>query len=290
MPEGMVFLLISMLLSFKPHVACEKMIKVLQIWFVILLFSSCKNMFQYSPNEIRLEAEMRDLNRKNIEKLQSKTARDTVKFILIGDSQRSYDDVADFVKEVNIIPDIDFVVLAGDITEFGMAQEYIWVHERLRNLKIPYIAVIGNHDMLANGRQIYKQMYGPENFSFSYGRAKFVCLNTNGAETGRNGTIPDLPWLQKELSSLEKYDNAFVLSHVPPFDTDFDKSLEAGYTSLLSSSNKVSMSLHGHRHSFSSSMPYEDGLPYLVVGSTKKRNYALITTSGDQVQYEERYY
>jgi 3',5'-cyclic AMP phosphodiesterase CpdA len=233
---------------------------------------------------------MRDLNRKNIEQLQSVPARDTVKFILIGDSQRSYDDVADFVKEANAISNIDFVVLAGDITEFGMAQEYAWVHERLRNLRMPYVAVIGNHDMLANGREIYKKMYGAENFSFSYGNAKYVCLNTNGAETGRNGTIPDLPWLQKELSNLEKNTNAFVISHVPPFDADFDKGLESGYTSLLGSNKKVRLSLHGHRHSFSSSTPYEDGLRYLVVGSTKKRNYVLVTTWADQIRYEEHYY
>jgi len=264
--------------------------KVIQFVVAVVMLSSCESMFQYSPYEVRLDEDLRELNKRNIEKLQTVHARDSFNFILIGDSQRSLDEVTEFVNEVNKMKDVDFVVLAGDITHFGMSQEYKWVHERLSKLRIPYIAVIGNHDMLANGRHIYKKMYGDENFAFTHSNARFICLNTNAAEVGRDGSIPDLNWLAKELNTGKSYKHVFVISHVPPFDTDFDPQLESQYATLLAANNKVRMSLHGHRHTFEMRTPYEDGLKYLVVGSQQKRNYALISIRGDDYSFEERYF
>jgi Icc-related predicted phosphoesterase len=257
---------------------------------LVVLMSSCETMFQYNPNEVRIVENFRGLNEKNIKRIQNLPAKENFKFILIGDSQRSYDELADFVAHVNQMEDVDLVILAGDITEFGMSQEYKWVHERLHRLKVPYVAVIGNHDMLANGRLAYQKMYGEENFAFTYSGVRFVCVNTNGAEVGRNGTVPDLSWLSKELEITKAYRHAFVISHVPPFDSDFDHQLEDRFAKTIAASEKVRMSLHGHRHSFDLLQPYEDGKPYLLVGSQHKRNYALITVNGDTYGYEERHF
>jgi len=264
----------------------KRMLPVLAAFMI----SSCETMFQYSPNEVRVEEDLRELNKKNIARIQSLPAKENFKFILIGDSQRSYDELADFVRHANTMNDIDLVILAGDITEFGMSQEYKWVHERLSQLKMPYVAVIGNHDMLANGRLVFKKMYGEENFAFSYSGVRFVCINTNSAEVGRNGTVPDISWLSKEMNALQSYRHAFVISHVAPFDSDFDRQLEESFSKAIASSEKVRMSLHGHQHSFSFLQPYEDGKPYLLVGSQKKRNYAVISIKGGQYSYEERYF
>jgi Icc-related predicted phosphoesterase len=251
---------------------------------------SCKKAFLYNLNEVRLEENEKNLNAKNIEKIEAKSQGDTLKFILIGDSQRFYNELDDFVEEANKLKNVAFVILAGDISDFGLNKEFKWIHRSLSKLYIPYIAVIGNHDMLANGRIVYQQMFGPENFTFTSNGNKFICLNTNSEEVGYNGSLPNIPWLQQQLSDLSNYKNAFVISHVPPFNNAFDKKLEKQFSSLLSTTSKVRLSLHGHLHSYQESEFYNDGLKYVVVGTINKRNYALISVWGDQHSVEEVYY
>lgn len=162
--------------------------------------------------------------------------------------------------------------------------------DRLNKLKMPYIGVIGNHDMLANGREAYRQMFGQENFSFTYAGTKIVCLNTCSNERGFDGTIPDMPWLTKELADTLSYESAFVVSHMPPFDAGFDKRMEQSYAQLMSSSQKIRLSLHGHKHAASRTSPYDDGFEYLVVGSMNKRAYYIISVGEKGYHIEERNY
>lgn len=260
------------------------------VTLLALSLASCKDLFQYSPNEVRLEEHEKNLNQKNIQKIRALQPRENFRFILIGDSQRFYEEVDAFVASVNAMDDIAFVVLAGDITDFGLNKEYRWMAERLNKLKVPYVGVIGNHDMLANGPEIYRQMFGPENFSFTYAGTKFVCLNTNSNERGFDGTIPDMPWLDRELADTLSYQNAFVVSHMPPFDVAFDKRMEQPYAQLMSSNKRIRMSLHGHQHTASRTSPYDDGVEYLVVGSMNKRTYYIITVGEKGSGIENREY
>jgi predicted phosphodiesterase len=250
---------------------------------------SCKDLFQYSPNEVRLEAEDKDLNAKNIAKIKALTPKDTFRFIVIGDSQRFYDDLDNFVDHVNKVENVAFVLLNGDITDFGLNREYKWISRGLKRLNFPYIGVIGNHDMLANGRQVYKEMFGPEDFSFTYGASKFVCLNTNTMETGHDGSLPDMRWLQSQLAMNESSRNTFVFSHVSPLDGEFDKNKKDEFTTMLQR-NGVRLSIHGHQHSWSISQPEGHSLKYLVVASVQKRSYALITVSGQTYTIEQKFF
>lgn len=79
---------------------------------------ACKELFQYSPHEIRLLAHEKNVNARQIAQIASLPAKDTFRFIVMGDTQRFYEEVEDFVQEVNHQPDIAFVVLAGDISDF----------------------------------------------------------------------------------------------------------------------------------------------------------------------------
>jgi Icc-related predicted phosphoesterase len=144
--------------------------------------------------------------------------------------------------------------------------------------------------MLANGRTLYEQMYGPENFSFTYSGTKIVCLNTNSNERGFDGTIPNMPWLNKELADTLNYTSAFVVSHMPPFDVGFDKRMEQEYAQLMSGNKRIKMSLHGHKHTYSLSAPYGDGFEYLVVGSMNKRGYSIISVGEKGYNVENKEY
>ena len=254
------------------------------------LLLSCKDLFQYSPNEVRLEEEQRDLNAKNIRKILSTPLKDTFRFAVFGDSQRFYEEMDDLVTAVNKRKDLSFVVLNGDITDFGLNREYRWIQERLARFNVPYLAVIGNHDMLANGRLVYQKMFGPENFSFTSGQSKFIFLNSNSRETGFDGSIPDLGWLKKELADSTGIQHSFVFCHVAPYHADFDPGLELPYSKLLSGTPSIEMSIHGHEHGFNIYAPYNDGVPYLVTGSINRRSFCIITVTKEGHAWERVFY
>ena len=248
---------------------------------------SCEKTFTYNPNEIRIEEKDKNQNTKNLERLQSKGQKDSFCFVVISDTQRFYDEMDDFVEKVNSYPDISFVVLNGDITDFGLRSEYLWISQRLQKLTFPFLAVIGNHDMLGNGRELYKQMFGPENFGFSYSGYKFIVLNSNSKEVGYNGSVPDTTWLHQELSATSPQQKIFVFAHVSPMSSDFDPSLETPYSTILANNGKVIYSIHGHEDISYLGQPYGPPVNYLIVNSIKEKSFVLINVNSNDITVEE---
>lgn len=258
------------------------------------LLTGC-DLLEFSPNETRTPEAYRDLTRKNLEALQARpnpTGGDTVRFVFIGDSQRFYEEAEAFAQSVNQQRNIAFVAIAGDISDFGLVREMRWVHDRLKNLNVPYLTVIGNHDQVANGREAYQNVYGPLNYSFEYGHTRFVFVDTNGREYGFNGRVPDVPWVQQALANPGPgISRQVVMSHVPPHDADFDPQLVQPYVQALSTAPRIAFELNGHKHDFSIGQPYENGLTFINSYSFEKRQYVVLTLWGekefklDTVQY-----
>ena len=113
-----------------------------------VLLQACSSI-EYSPNQSSDSKSPRDLNKKSLRRLAETPGDDTIRFVLTGDSQREYKYSEKLVDVVNKIPGVDFVFLAGDISDFGLLQEMEWVHSIFSKLKMPYIGVIGNHDLVA---------------------------------------------------------------------------------------------------------------------------------------------
>lgn len=200
---------------------------------------------------------------------------DTVTIVLGGDSQRFYEEAELFVKKVNTIKDLDFVLIAGDISDFGLLAEFEWVIERLNKLNKPYIGVIGNHDIVANGEEVFKRTFGPLDFSFVYDSIKFILHNTNGQEYEGNN-VPDLVWLENELKPSPGVKHFIGVSHVPPFSGDFNKTIETNYATLLENTPAFLLSLHGHTHMYSDGYPYEDGVRYITTPHFEARQFILL--------------
>ena len=62
------------------------------------------------------------------------------KFVTMGDSQRWYDETLDFVGEINKRDDIDFVIHGGDMSDFGVTDEFLWQRDIMNKLHVPYVA------------------------------------------------------------------------------------------------------------------------------------------------------
>ncbi|RDC63919.1 metallophosphoesterase family protein [Adhaeribacter pallidiroseus] len=262
--------------------------RIFLLSFCCLLLTSC-DYFDFSPYQVNLKEEQRNLNKKNLDRIAALKLQpeDTLRFALISDNQRFYDELEDVVKAINTYSDqvnpISFAFNCGDLTDFGLQEEYVWQLNRTQKLKMPYLPVIGNHDCVANGVKIYEAMYGPMDFSFVVAGNKFIFLNTNALEF--DYPVPDMNYLREAISGNSEYQNTFVISHVPPFDTDFDKNLTPEYAQIIHS-NKVTYSIHGHQHSFRYGQPFNDGQNYLVVDTIQNRSFIVVTVIGKQVSFE----
>ncbi len=136
-------------------------------------------------------------------------------FAHISDSQMTKQTGKNFGKVLSKITDkCDFIVHTGDIVE-SSKYESEWkamLHDNFAYLsQIPMMAISGNHETsYKNGsNEIYKHFHNsmPEQstdkgyyYSFVYGNAKFIMLNTNRL-TGTSLTQDQYDWLVKELKS-----------------------------------------------------------------------------------------
>lgn len=248
----------------------------------LALLSGCE-LIEFSPNQTNSPAAYSDLTAKSLAALaqQSLPAGDTLRFVFTGDSQRFYDQAEDLVASVNQQPGISFLIVAGDISDFGLGREMWWIHDKLKLLHVPYLTVIGNHDHAANGRLVYQEVFGALDYTFTYAGTRFIMLNTNGREYRFDGTVPNISWLQQQLADTVGVQRQVVINHVPPMDEDFDPKLEQPYVQSLKAAPRVALALNGHRHDFSISQPYGEGLTLINSYSFEKRRYVILTLWGN---------
>ena len=249
----------------------------------LLSLTGC-DLLEFSPNDHRVPEEFTDLTAKNLAKLAARPlpAGDTLRFVFTGDSQQFYDEAEGLVASVNQQPGISFLVVAGDISDFGLAREMRWVDEKLRRLTVPYVTVIGNHDLVGNGRPTYQHIFGAFNYSFVYGNTKFIMADTNGREYNFDGTAPDMGWLRPQLANLDGARRQVVISHVPPTNDDFDPALRAPYVQALREAKGLVFAMNGHNHSYSITQPYNDGVTYVNSDAFSERHYMVVTVWGDK--------
>lgn len=254
---------------------------------ILIAIASC-NSSEYSPNQKFDRSSPTEVNLREIEKLKKKTPGKTIKIAVSGDTQRSYQQSIDFVNFINQRNDIDFVILNGDISDFGLLLEFNGVFKIYDRLNIPFISIIGNHDLVANGLDVYKRMFGPLNFTFYYGDLKFVCHDTNGREYNFDGSTPDMAWLKQHIAPDQEAIRVLLFSHVPPFDGDFDPKLSVPYQKLITSSPGVIASIHSHQHQ-SQKITYYDGtsIPFITTNAIIKRAFSLVKITDAEITSEE---
>ena len=150
----------------------------------MMMMGACDTVFDVHPYDVRVKGDT-DLNAKNIRKIEeSVKSKDTIRFAVISDSHQWLDDLQLAVNDINRRKDsIDFVIHCGDISDFGATKEMIWTRDKMQNLKMPSVVLLGNHDCLGTGNQSYATIFGDPDFSFIAGGVKFVCLNTNAMST-----------------------------------------------------------------------------------------------------------
>lgn len=249
------------------------------------------DMVDYHPYDVRISGE-RDVNAHNIAEIEANCKdKETIRFITMGDSQRWYDETEAFVKAVNARDDIDFVIHGGDMSDFGVTDEFLWQRDIMNGLKIPYVALIGNHDCLGTGKEAYTAIFGNPNFSFIAGRIKFVCLNTNAVEYDYSTPIPDFEFLEQEITArADEFDKTVVSMHVRPYADEFNDNVARVFQRYVIEFPGLQFCTAAHEHHLFQQDVFEDGVIYYMSDCMKHRSYYVFTITSEGYDYEVQYY
>lgn len=261
--------------------------KIYYLLFVLWAYVCSCNVFEYSPYGIDCPDKWTSLTDKNTALFsQLRTAdADSFTFALITDSHADYDDLRDAVRHINMNPDILFVIHAGDLTDYGLQEEFNWTAGVLDDLDAPLFTVIGNHDCLSNGKHIYARMFGETYHSVILkgdkpGTAfKFLFLNSNTLEYKLKQSEIEyfFSWIERELSESADYRGVFVTAHVPFYSPYYFTDEQEEYLRNLMARYNVTLVMNGHDHRFLYSEYYGDGVMYLRGDDIGDRNYCTVT-------------
>ena len=207
-------------------------------------------------------------------------------------SSTSAEDLERTVHDINSLKDIDFVILSGDITEFGSDEELQEAKTIIDRLNKPWYIVPGNHDSKwsESGNNSFVRTFGCEEFSFEKNGYRFI-----GTASGPNmrmapGLVPreQVVYLDSVLTNMPDPDQPVIfVNHYP-----LDESLSNWDTIIdLLKTRNIQATLLGHGHQ--NKLFNFEGIPG-VMGRSNLRakqdtgGYNLVTISRDTMFYAER--
>lgn len=245
--------------------------------FLPLILISCE-WVSYSPYATKVPLSHRNSNLKELSRLLEgdTLGKAEFSFALITDIQGAYDHLRDAVGHVEKKSGLEFVIVGGDITNYGVQKEYLWTYGLLNDIKVPFLSVIGNHDALANGPALFENLYGPLNFTFQYRGTRFILFNDN--VWGFSAVVPDFEWLTSRLEEIAEEEPVVLISHQGPGSDQWDEALNRRYRELINT-HQVTLSLHGHSHRFKVERDGESGPVVLHGDDVADRNFLVITVN-----------
>jgi predicted phosphodiesterase len=261
---------------------------ILRNILIIILFSllpSCR----YSPWEINPDCE-KNMIAKNLAKLAALETRmsgqTSFKVALVGDPQRHPRGMQKAIERIAGRDDIAFVIILGDLADTGLSMEFEWVCKNLSKLDIPFIPVVGNHDVLSFGKEIWKEIFGPFDYSFTFMGTKFIVYNDNAYEFADVPDIPDLDWMKREaaVGKEESRYHTIGVSHIPP-KIDVHTQDEIFEFRQFLFDKGFDYTVHGHLHRFIYFYD-EFNTGHYVVSDTVGEEYGIMTVHQHTVEFE----
>ena len=175
------------------------------------------------------------------ERIGATPVRYPFSFVIAGDRGAWADPTADAIyrqllgQVARLAPAPVFLANLGDFAGPGTPERHRHYLELVRDLPVPDLCVVGNHDLDDPGAlEAWAQVHGPTNFSFAYGHTRFVAINSGRAVETPEGTEgPDedaLAFLAHTLEAAPE-PHRVVLMHVPPhLDGRFTPHPEWGFS------------------------------------------------------------
>ncbi len=198
----------------------------------------------------------------------------------------SVKDLSRCVKDVNTLEGLDFVLVGGDLTDFGTDEEIAAVKQMLDSLRYKYYVVAGNHDAKwsESGCNTFLKVFGYENFEFECKGWRFIGCNCGPDMRMAPALIPreSMEWLE----GLKPGKKTVFVNHYPQ-DTSV-----LNYFDVTRELKRIGtrFEVGGHWHT-NVALNY-DGIPAVLDRSTltagKQPGYNVFTIQDDSVTVSER--
>ncbi len=220
---------------------------------------------------------------------------------------QSYDHIREQMSHVR--DEADLLVLAGDLTNYGKPQEMESLLNALVRLRVPVVAVLGNHDyesgheaelmhmMTAEGIKVldgtgYERegvgFAGTKGFPGGFGRSVLTAFGEREVKAFVQAAIDEALKLERALSQLRTEKRVVVLHYAPIAATVKGESPEIfpylGTSRLAEVVDRhgASLILHGHAHHGFNEGKTTGGIPvynvalHLVAADHPPRPYKII--------------
>lgn len=195
------------------------------------------------------------------------------------------EDLRRTVRDINAIDSLAFVIVSGDITEFGSDSELLLAKAILDSLNKPWYIIPGNHDTKwsESGANSFRVVFGDEAFAFTHGGWLFLGTNSGPNMRMGPGQIPreNIVWLDSVLSVPENREMKIVSVNHYPLDEGLNNWYELT-DRLRKLDTRLALCGHGHTNRV---MNFE-GIPALMCRSNLRAGaetggYNIITFLGD---------
>ena len=195
------------------------------------------------------------------------------------------EDLRRTVKDINAIDSLAFVIISGDVTEFGSDSELLLAKEILDSLSKPWYIIPGNHDTKwsESGANSFRRVFGAEAFVFTY--SGWLMLGTNSGPNMRMGPgqIPreNIVWLDSVLNAAANRELKVISVNHYPLDNGLNNWYELT-DRLKRMDTRLALCGHGHSNRV---MDFE-GIPALMGrsnlrGGQMTGGYNIMTVRGD---------
>ena len=223
-------------------------------------------------------------------------AQSEFKFAHVSDthigSNNSEDDLRRTVRNINTDSSLKFVIISGDITDFGSDSEFVIAKRILDSLNKPWHIIPGNHDAnwSESGTNSFIKIFGNETFNFEYGGYRFlgtVCgpnMRMSPGQVSRENIV----WLDSTLHHLKNKDQPIIFVNHYPVDSSLNNWYEV--IDLLKTRN-TQLIICGHGHA-NNQLNFE-GIPGIMGRSNLRAKkdvggYNVVTIKNDTATYAER--
>lgn len=197
----------------------------------------------YSSNVLHPE---RDLNTASVPGIASADADGKIRIAILADSHQNYKDLDKVVRQINRAENLDFVVNLGDATNSGYNLEFDQFLESYLILHPPTVNVIGNHDAIGAGADIFEKVFGELNFYTESASHRYIFFDSANLESQENF---DPSWLKATVEASTK--PVIIFTHVPLLDTERFTGETAQIFSAVLNNPKTQLVLNGHNHVYS---------------------------------------
>ncbi|MDR2283949.1 MAG: PQQ-binding-like beta-propeller repeat protein [Sphingobacterium sp.] len=202
------------------------------------------------------------------------------------------DDLRRTVADLNQQKGIDFVILSGDVTEFGSDEELALAKRILDSLKLPLYIIPGNHDSnwSESGANSFRKMFGGETFFFEHKGYQFIGTTSGPNMRMSPGQVPreNLVWVDSVFKANPDTRKPLISINHYPLDSSLNNWFEL--VDRLQQRN-VQLALCGHGHI--NKLYSWDDIPGVMARSNLRAKedvggYNIVTITGDSVFFQVR--